>query len=529
MGSGPRLGNPGHNLNSNQMPQRPPDGPLLSVVVPTRNEAGNVEALVQRLAAVLSGVPSELIFVDDSSDTTPAVLEGLAADPPAGISIQVLHRLPEHQTGLGSAAAEGFKLASGHLVAVMDGDLQHPPELLTRMIRELEERGLDVVVASRYTAGGSARGLSGPARVAVSGVSKVVAQLLFREARKTSDPLSGYFLFRRAAIEGLEFRPIGFKILLEVLVCAAGTRVGDVPLTFDQRHAGTSNASMAQGVAYLRHLWSLLVHVPGSARLWKYAAVGAAGLAIFLGILAAADSYGLPPLAAWTVAFAISLFLNWQLNRLVTFADVASPFTAGRGRPIYLPVALVGGAANLAAFILLVVVHVPTVLAGLSGATVAMVVNFAVHRGVLSRPPRLSGAPSPQRNAIVDRVAQLVAADVDLLPAPADEIGLYGMRMAQEERPPRELLRAVETGKPLLLAEAPSSKAQARSDIGVSAWMVVPILEGSHFVGLVVLHRSGRPFGGDELDLVLRTLRSEARDAVPTITPLLAADERGSR
>ncbi|MGI8609869.1 MAG: glycosyltransferase [Candidatus Dormibacteria bacterium] len=511
------------------MPQSAPEGPLLSVVVPTRNEAGNVEALVGRLGVVLAGVPTELIFVDDSSDQTTAILERISAAPPEGITLRVLHRPPPQQTGLGSAAAEGFKLASGHLVAVIDGDLQHPPELLTTMIQALEEGDLDVVVASRYVRGGSARGLNGPARVAVSGVSKVLAQMLFREARKTTDPLSGYFLFRRSAIEGLEFRPIGFKILLEVLVCATGTRVGDVPLTFDRRHAGTSNASMAQGVAYLRHLWSLLAHVPGSARFWKYATVGAAGLAIFLGILTVADEAHVAPILAWGAAFGASLFLNWQLNRLVTFADVASPFTAGRGRPIYLPVALMGGAANLVVFVALVLLHTQLVVAGLGGALVAMAVNYAVHRGILSRPPRVASDHGRQRHAIVERVAALVPAEVELLAAPADEMSLYAMAIAEIERPPLELLRTVQTRKPLLLAEAPSSKVQARTDIGVSAWMAVPIVEGSHFVGLLVLQRHGRPFGGEELDTVLRTIRSESRDSKPALTPLLSVDERASR
>ena len=511
------------------MPQSAPEAPLLSVVVPTRNEAGNVETLVQRLGAVLTGVPTEVIFVDDSSDQTPAILERIAANPPPGVSIRMLHRAPPQQTGLGSAAAEGFKMASGHLVAVMDGDLQHPPELLTRMIETLEDNDFDVVVASRYASGGSARGLNGPARSAVSVTSKVVAQVLFREARKTTDPLSGYFLFRRSAIEGLEFRPIGFKILLEVLVCAAGTRVGDVALTFAQRHAGESNASMAQGVAYLRHLWSLLVHVPGSARIWKYASVGAAGLAIFLGILALADRLGLPPLLAWALAFGVSLLVNWRLNRLLTFADVASPFAAGRGRPIYLPVALAGGAANLLVFTLLRIEHAGTVVAGLGGAVVAMGVNYVVHRGILSRPPRVAIGDSRQRHAVADRIAALVLAEVDFVPSPVDEMSLYEIAVARVERPPRELLRAVQTGKPLMLAEAPSSKVQARTDIGVSAWMALPILEGHHITGLLVLHRNGRPFGGDELATVLGALQSEVAQEALAIAPRLAAGGRGSR
>ena len=503
-----------------------PGTALLSVVIPTRNEAANVGALVERLGEVLAGVPADLIFVDDSSDATPELLRALAAEPPPGMRIDVLHREPARQTGLGSAAAEGLKMATGTVVAVMDGDLQHPPELLQAMVRRLEEDNLDVVVASRYTRGGSARGLNGPARVLVSWASKVVAQLLFREARKTSDPLSGYFVCRRAAIEGLEFRPIGFKILLEVLVCVASARVGDVPLTFAERHAGRSNASMAQGVAYLTHLWSLLLHVPGSARFWKYAAVGSAGLAIFLGVLGAATSLGAGPYPSWALAFLVSIFLNWQLNRLVTFADVASPFTAGRGRPIYLPVALVGGLANLAVFALLVqVARRGTVPAGLGGALAAMALNFTVHRGILRRPPRLSAAAGAPSHAIAARVGRQVPATVHLLEVPVDALDLDALASPDGERPPRELLRALQTARPLLLAEAPSHKPQARSDIGVTAWMAVPVVEGETLVGLLVLQRHGRPFSGEELDLVLRTLRSQARSGVALISPLLAAEK----
>jgi dolichol-phosphate mannosyltransferase len=500
--------------------------PLLSVVVPTRNEAGNVETLVERLADVLVGVPAELVFVDDSSDDTPRVLEKLAVAPPGGLSIRVIERPPEHQTGLGSAAAEGLSAASGTLVAVMDGDLQHPPELLPRMVRTLEDGDLDVVVASRYVPGGSARGLSGPARVLVSWVSKEVARALFREARKTSDPLSGFFLCRRSAIDGLEFRPIGFKILLEVLVCTASARVGDVPLTFAARHAGRSNASMAQGIAFLRHLWSLLVYVPGSARRWKYAAVGAGGLAIFLGLLALGSRLGFHPYAAWLVAFVVSLFLNWQLNRLVTFADVASPFTPGR-RPLYLPSALVGGAANFVVFLVLQA-HLGAVTAGLCGAVVAMGVNYAVHRRLLARPPRVGIARGGPRHPLVDLVAPLLPADVDFIAPPVDEVGLYAMEIGRESRPPAELLRAAETRKPLLLAEAPSHKPQARTDVGVSAWMAVPVLEGNRLAGLLVLHREGRPFGGDELDTVLRALQAQEQHTSRPISPLLAPEKRTS-
>ena len=130
---------------------------------------------------------------------------------------------------------------------------------------------------------------------------------------------------------------------------------------------------------------------------------------------------------------------------------------------------------------------------------------------------------------MADRIAALVLAEVDFVPSPVDEMSLYEIAVARVERPPRELLRAVQTGKPLMLAEAPSSKVQARTDIGVSAWMALPILEGHHITGLLVLHRNGRPFGGDELATVLGALQSEVAHEALAIAPRLAAGGRGSR
>ncbi|MFN2462948.1 MAG: glycosyltransferase [Candidatus Dormibacteria bacterium] len=509
------------------MGQESPGTPLLSVVIPTRNEADNVETLVARLSQVLAGVPVELVFIDDSSDATPGLLEKLSENRPEGVSVRAVHREPAEQTGLGSAAALGLKLAAGTVVAVMDGDLQHPPELLVEMVRELEDRDLDLVVASRYMAGGSARGLNGPARVLVSRGSKVVSQVLFREARKTSDPLSGYFLCRRAAIEGLEFRPIGFKILLEVLVCTAAARVGDVPLKFAERHAGRSNASMAQGVAFARHLWSLLVHVPGSARIWKYGTVGAAGLGIFLGLLAALSAVGTGPYLAWFVAFVVSLFLNWQLNRVVTFADVASPFTAGRGRPLYLPAALFGGLANLTIYVALIVLLGAVVpLAGLGGALTAMVVNYTVHRRLLRRPPRVRGAGA-DAHGLAARAEAHFSCQAHVLMAPLDARDLDDLGR-NGGTTPHELLRAFRTGRPLLLAEAPSHKPQARANVGLEAWMAIPIVEGAEAVGLLVLQRSGSAFTADELASLLPALASRVAGGT-AITPILAAGKAARR
>jgi dolichol-phosphate mannosyltransferase len=79
------------------------------------------------------------------------------------------------------------------------------------MLEEAQASGADVVVSSRYARGGSFAGLSGPIRKAISAGSKYFAQIVFKEARKTSDPLTGFFLVRNAAIPDIQFRPTGSR------------------------------------------------------------------------------------------------------------------------------------------------------------------------------------------------------------------------------------------------------------------------------------------------------------------------------
>ena len=351
-----------------------------------------------------------------------------------------------------------------------------------------------------------------------SSFGRRLSQLLFREARKTSDPLSGYFVCRRAAIDGLEFRPVGFKILLELLVCAPDATVGDVPLHFDKRYSGESNASVAQGLAFLRHLWSLMVQVPGSARFWKYGMVGGTGLLLYLGALALGRAIGLSPFQAWAIAFILSLAANWQLNRIFTFADVASPFTPGRSRPVYLPAAFVGGCINLAVFAALLS-RVGFLPAGLGGAAAAAVFNYGLHRRLLRRPPRLRGVGGSIENAIQDRIAAIVDGTVTVLAADADETTLEAS--FPNTAAPHELLRAADERKPMLLAKAASHVPQARRDAGVSAWLSAPVLEGRHYLGLVVVHREGRAYTEEDLGLVIGALRARGRETVPLLSAAL--------
>lgn len=223
----------------------------LSVVVPTRNEATNVKPLVHGVSYALRGSDWELIFVDDSDDETPETIAGLAHP-----RVRLLHRESERRHGgLAGAVCDGFAAATGDTLAVMDGDLQHDPAMLKALREALAEA--DIVIASRYAAGDGAEGLDGPRRVLVSRVSRMVARALFPSVHPVHDPLAGFFACRRSVVAGAHLRPVGFKILLELLVRGSWRSVRELPYSMSPRSSGASNASWREGLRFGTHLLRL--------------------------------------------------------------------------------------------------------------------------------------------------------------------------------------------------------------------------------------------------------------------------------
>jgi glycosyltransferase involved in cell wall biosynthesis len=231
----------------------------VSVVVPTRNEAANVESLVRRASAALGllDLRWELIFVDDSDDLTPV---RVAEAERAGHPVRLIHRLPDARSGgLSGAVLVGLQHTQSQVVVVMDGDLQHPPEMLASLIEAVRDGSADVAVASRFAPyGGGIQGLDGRWRRFLSHGSRSSVRLVLPHLRSVTDPLSGYFAFRRRVIEGVELRPEGFKILLEVLVRGSWDRVVEIPCALRPRQHGRSKAGLDQGVAFGRHLARLV-------------------------------------------------------------------------------------------------------------------------------------------------------------------------------------------------------------------------------------------------------------------------------
>jgi len=229
------------------------DAPALSVIVPTRNEVGNIRPFLARLDDALGGIDAEVLVVDDSDDATPEIARQVAAR--SALPIRVHARPLGHRTGgLGGAVLAGLAEALGPVCVVMDADLQHPPELLETLLG-VSRNGVDFVIASRYVAGGGDAGLGGWYRHAVSMLATWVAKQVLRpELAGISDPMSGFFLVRRSRLDLPSLRPQGFKLLLELLAHHPEATVAEVPYTFDARPSGASKAGIKEGLTYLRRL-----------------------------------------------------------------------------------------------------------------------------------------------------------------------------------------------------------------------------------------------------------------------------------
>src|SRR6266699_6900625 len=247
--------------------------PDVSVVVPTRNEHENIRLLLESLQDALRGLCVEVILCDDSDDDTPGVIEDAARTLGSSLfRIELEHRMAggARAGGLATAVVHGMNRARAGYVAVIDADLQHPPEQLRVLYDQAVAQHADLVLASRYIQGGSYRGLAGVGRRCISVGLKWTAKLLFPEQLwRVSDPLGGFFLLRRSLLAGVSLRPIGYKILLELLVRCPWRHVLEVPYHFRTRAHGQSTANMRQGILALQHMQRLWCEVPAAGRVWK--------------------------------------------------------------------------------------------------------------------------------------------------------------------------------------------------------------------------------------------------------------------
>jgi dolichol-phosphate mannosyltransferase len=285
----------------------------VTVVVPTYQEVENIPHLVERLRKVREEAAIDLqllIMDDDSGDGTDRVVDALALH-----WVTLVTR--KSKRGLSDAVLDGLRRATGEVVVVMDADLSHPPEKIPKMLDELAN-GAEVVVGSRFAEGGSTADDWGFFRWLNSRVATLMALPLTR----LSDPMSGFFAMRRETFAaGRDFNPIGYKILLEILIKCRCRQVLDIPIHFDNRRYGESKLSFREQLKYIQHLRRLYIFKYGTwSHLAQFLVVGFSGLLVNLAAITLLLHLPISKKNDVAIAIVLSIIWNFALNRRFSFS-----------------------------------------------------------------------------------------------------------------------------------------------------------------------------------------------------------------
>jgi len=282
-------------------------------VVPTYREVESIPHLVARLQGVRESTGLDLdvlLMDDDSGDGSEALVASLALP-----WVRLVSR--KTNRGLSYAVLDGLMLSNRETFVVMDADLSHPPEKIPEMLAALDE-GIEVAVGSRFIDGGSTADDWGLLRW----LNSRIATLLALPLTTLSDPMSGFFAIRRATVlAGRDFNPVGYKILLELIIkCRCRTTI-DIPIHFDNRRFGASKLSVKEQLKYIQHLRRLYIYKYGTwSHLAQFLVVGLSGLAVNLGTLTALLRAGFDEKPAVAAAIAVSMVWNFALNRRFSFS-----------------------------------------------------------------------------------------------------------------------------------------------------------------------------------------------------------------
>jgi len=285
----------------------------LSIIVPTYKEVENIPFLVERIAKVLDPAQwsVELLLMDDDSRDGSDELVGRMGLPWVKLVTRTSNR------GLSPAVLDGLRRATGEYLVVMDADLSHPPEVVPKLIDELE-RGADFVLGSRYVSGGTTDDDWGLFRWANSRV----ATLLARPLTHLKDPMSGFFALRRETfMAGHDYNPIGYKIALELIVKCGCVKQVEIPIHFADRQLGESKLTFKEQLKYIQHVRRLMIYKYGTwSHLVQFLTVGGLGAVINVVIITAMTRLGYSEHLSVAIGILISFVCNFVLNRRFTFS-----------------------------------------------------------------------------------------------------------------------------------------------------------------------------------------------------------------
>ena len=294
------------------------DGIELSIVIPTFNERENIVPLIERLRAALVGIAWEVIFVDDdSNDKTVDIVRSLSL---GDRRIRAIRRI--HRRGLAGACLEGILSTSAPIVAVMDADLQHDETRLVAMLAMMRGNRTDLVVATRYGGEGSSEEGFNSIRQAGSQMAIRLAKRLLKI--ETSDPMSGFFMVKRALIDELapKLSQQGFKILLDIIASSpVPLKIGEISYVFRPRIHGESKLDASVVFEYLGLLVAKWSGDIVSSRMLLFGMVGLSGVVVHLTMLRLFLLGGLAFPVSQAAAMLAAVISNYTLNNALTYRD----------------------------------------------------------------------------------------------------------------------------------------------------------------------------------------------------------------
>jgi len=351
----------------------------LSIIVPTYNEAGNVEELLNRLEQCLGKDGWEVVFVDDDSpDGTADVVRQIARRDARVTCLQRIGR-----RGLASACIEGMLASSGELIAVMDADLQHDERILPAMVEKISTDGADLVVATRYSLGGTT-GDWDSWRQKISRLATAVSRTVINH--RVSDPMSGFFMLTRTLFNDVvrQLSGIGFKILLDIIATARhrSLHIAEVPYTFRNRFKGESKLDQQVVWEFGMLLADKLVGRIVPVHFVAFSLVGGLGLIVHMAIMALLfTGIGLAFTMSQTIAALIAMLFNFTLNNELTYRSRRLRHWAWlRGLLSFVLCCSVGILANVGIATWVYNANAQWVLAALAGIMVGAVWNYAATR-----------------------------------------------------------------------------------------------------------------------------------------------------
>jgi dolichol-phosphate mannosyltransferase len=348
----------------------------LCVIIPIFNERENVRRFKGSLEEALRGIAWEVIFVDDDSpDLTAIIVRELSQ---SDYRVRCIQRIGRR--GLSTAVVEGALASSAPYIAVMDGDLQHDERLLPRMLEILKGNNLDIVVGSRYTAGGSVEDWD-QSRIRISRFACKISRMVIKA--NLSDPMSGFFMMTRNAFENSMRRLSGngFKILIDLFAsCPTPLRYAEIPYKFRKRVCGESKLDAQAVWDYGMLILDKMLGRYLPVRFISFSLIGGLGVAVHMAALMLLfKGVGLDFTASQAAATLTAMTFNFTLNNAITYRDLRlKGWRWMKGWISFVLACSIGAISNVGIASHLFSQYTGWLPAALAGVAVGAVWNYAV-------------------------------------------------------------------------------------------------------------------------------------------------------